>query len=966
VTFKANDGTVDSPIATVAITITPVNDPPVLEPIGSQLLAEGSLFTLQVTASDPENDTLILSVGNLPQDASFVDHGDSTGTFTWTPTLAQTGHYLVLFRVTDTGTPMASADEQVTMTVGDGNQPPVLAPIGAQTGKENQLLTFSLSATDPDASDQLTFSASDVPAGAILTDHGNGHATFTWTPNITQVGNYLMRFTVTDNGVPNASMFADVSITIGDINRPPVLDRIGDQTVQAGTVLLVPITSRDPDQDGLTLSHTTLPAFATFTDHSDGTGILRLAPGQTDAGTYPDVVFMVTDHRTPPLATSATFAIIVRPDNMPPGAVDQQVTTDEDVAAAITLTATDVDGDALTFAIVDPPTQGTLDGTPPQLTYTPAANFRGTERFTFMANDGMVDSNIATVTITVRPVNHPPVAQNQVVVTDEDAAIAITLTATDPDSNALTFAVITGPGHGTLSGTPPDVLYTPAVDLNGTDSFTFTANDGLVESNVATVAITITPVNDAPVAADQRITTTEDTPVAMTLTAADIDGGQPLSFALVQSPAHGTVSGTPPQITYTPTAGFHGTDRLTFKANDGLVDSNFATVFMTITPINHPPVLDPIGALRVREGRPLVVLLTATDPEGDACLITAGNLPPGATLTDHDDCTATFQWTPDFDAAGNYRVLFTVTDTGEPMASDFEDVTITVGNVNRPPVLAPIGAQSTREGEPFSLALTATDPDAGDHLTFNAPRVPAGATLTDHGNGTATFAWLPGFADAGTYRVRFTVTDDGSPTEQDSESVTITVGNVNRPPTLTPIGDQTVRAGDTLRLPITARDPDRNALTLTVNNRPTFAVFVDHGNGTGILTLRPTQGDAGDYPDVTITATDNGTPPLDVQTTFAITVQGLPPTTPRGLKGQVTLLTVSLTWTGAAEATTFQVFRRLQSETEFTALGQTTTRTFVDILPQGTLFAQYFVVAENAFGVSPALAIITVRPTARR
>jgi hypothetical protein len=177
--------------------------------------------------------------------------------------------------------------------------------------------------------------------------------------------------------------------------------------------------------------------------------------------------------------------------NHPPVADQQSVTTNEDTAKAITLTANDGDGDTLTYAIVTSPTHGTLSGTLPNITYTPAANYNGSDSFTFKANDGQVASNIATVSITVNAVNDAPVANSQSVTTNQNTAKAITLNATDVDGDALTYAIVTSPTHGTLSGTLPNVTYTPAANYNGSDSFTFQANDGKVDSNIATVSITV-------------------------------------------------------------------------------------------------------------------------------------------------------------------------------------------------------------------------------------------------------------------------------------------------------------------------------------------------------------------------------------------------------------------------------------------------------------------------------------------
>src|SRR6185437_9159252 len=119
------------------------------------------------------------------------------------------------------------------------------------------------------------------------------------------------------------------------------------------------------------------------------------------------------------------------------------------------------------------PQHGTLTGAAPNVTYTPAANYNGADSFTFKANDGTLDSNIATVTITITAVDDAPVAADQVVATDEDNAKTITLAATDVDTaTALTYSIVVGPTHGTLTGAAPAVTYTPAANYNGADRFT--------------------------------------------------------------------------------------------------------------------------------------------------------------------------------------------------------------------------------------------------------------------------------------------------------------------------------------------------------------------------------------------------------------------------------------------------------------------------------------------------------------
>ena len=216
-------------------------------------------------------------------------------------------------------------------------------------------------------------------------------------------------------------------------------------------------------------------------------------------------------------------SIVGAPVNSPPVASNGSETTDEDAAVAITLAATDADLDSLSYTVLSGPTNGSLSGTAPNLTYTPNGDYNGSDSFTFKANDGTEDSNIATVSLTVNALNDAPVAAAGSDSTNEDAAVAITLVATDIDSTIQSYTVVSGPTNGSLSGTAPNLTYTPTADYNGADSFTFRASDGSLNSNTTTVSLTVNAVNDAPVASNGSATTNEDTAVAVTLAATDID-----------------------------------------------------------------------------------------------------------------------------------------------------------------------------------------------------------------------------------------------------------------------------------------------------------------------------------------------------------------------------------------------------------------------------------------------------------
>jgi hypothetical protein len=198
-------------------------------------------------------------------------------------------------------------------------------------------------------------------------------------------------------------------------------------------------------------------------------------------------------------------------------------------------------------------------------------------------SDGALNSNTATVTITVNAVNDAPVAADKTSSVNEDANKAITLTATDVDGNPLTFSIVTPPLHGTLTGTAPNVTYRGFLNYNGPDTFTYKANDGTADSNIATVTITVNPVNDTPVAQAGSFTTPVNTPYNGQLIASDVDGDA-LTYSITTAPGKGGVVVNPSTgaFTYTPNAGATGSDSFRFRVNDGTTNSSIRIISITI------------------------------------------------------------------------------------------------------------------------------------------------------------------------------------------------------------------------------------------------------------------------------------------------------------------------------------------------------------------------------------------------
>lgn len=291
---------------------------------------------------------------------------------------------------------------------------------------------------------------------------------------------------------------------------------------------------------------------------------------------------------------------------------------------------------------------------------------------------------------------------------------------------------------------------------------------------------------------------------------------------------------------------------------------------------NTAPVLNPIGNRSVNEGTALSFTASATDAEAPLQSITYTldpGAPEGASI---DPLTGVFTWRPtEAQGPGAYPITVRVTDSGSPIMSDFEPITVTVNEVNAAPVLAPIGDKIVAEGTPVTFTASALDLDSPlQTLTYSLdPGAPAGASIDPV---SGQFVWPTSETNGpGVYPVTIRVRDSGSPILEDFETLQITVNELNSTPALNPISDQFVDAGKLLTFTATATDPDRPAQTLT------FALGAGAPSGAsitpaGTFTWSPALSHSPVTNLVSIQVADNGAPPLTNTTQVRIIVIGAP------------------------------------------------------------------------------------------
>ncbi len=829
-TFTVTDGSAGSALATVSISVAAVNDAPVAQP---QTLAATKDTPLPITlvATDADGDTLSYAILDAPT------HGTLAGSppdLVYTPETGYVGSDSITFTASDGTT--QSAPATVSLTIAPFNHPPVAEADGG-TADEDTTVDISVLANDSDP-DGDTLSIESVTAPGFGTATRSGDATYVvYSPSPNYYGPDAFYYTVTDG--KGGTAMARVDITIRAVNDPPIANDQSITTAEDSAVVIT-LTATDADGDALAYAIATSPAHGTLSI----AGSAATYTPATDYSGSDSFTFTAGDAATQ--SPAATVSITVTPANDAPVAESTTVTTAEDTAVAVVLTAVDVDSSSLTYAVVTPPAHGTLSGTAPNLTYTPGADYDGADSLTFTASDGAATSNAATVSLVISPVNDAPVADAKAVATAEDTALAITLTATDVDQDALTYAIAGQPAHGTLTGTAPNVVYTPAADYHGSDSFSFTAGDASTTSPAAIVAITVTAVNDAPVSADKAVTTAEDTPIAIALTATDVDL-DPLSYTIATQPAHGTLSGSAPDLAYTPAANYGGSDSFTFRAADGSAVGNVATVSITVTPVNDAPVAQD-QAVTTAEEAPIVISLVASDLDGDALTFAIAAQPAHGVLS---GAAPNVTYTPAEHYHGADSFTFTASDGAA--ISNVATVAIGITSVNDAPV-AEDQSITTAEDTPVAVALAAHDVD-GDALTLTIVDAPAHGSLEGAPpNLTYTPAGDYNGADTFTFRA-----SDGIATGNVAV-VSITITAVNDMPTVA-ADSYVVDAGATLQIGapgVLANDADVDhdplqavlvATTqngaLSLNADGSFSYLPNAGfDGTDSFTYRATDGTA--------------------------------------------------------------------------------------------------------------------------
>jgi hypothetical protein len=882
------------------------NVPPTINTITNRTIIEGDRLTVTAVGRDADvGQTLRYTFATAAPAGATLD--PVTGVMSWTPAENQAPIVFTFrIKVSDNGTPAMSATNEFVVTVNELNTAPTVQAPAAITRGELQAITATFTAADVDIlqgrtpnTNRLTFSLIDAPAGATINP---STGVFSWTPTEAQgPGSYTIKVQVVDDGVPALAGNAQFTVTITEQNAAPTITAPASQTIAEGASLNVAFVANDVDlpANQLTFGLVNAPPGVVL---DSGTGLISWTPTEAQGPGVYSIQVRVSDNAPVPLFATNTMQVTVTEVNAAPTLavlVDRTVTETTPLSFTAVATDTDLPGQTLTFALDTPPAGASINPTTGAFTWTPT-EAQGPGRYTIVVrvtdNGTPARSDTKSFDVTVNEQNADPVlttpAGQGTQTIPELVAKTIQFTATDPDvpANLITFALQNAPSGASIDAATGLFTWTPT-EAQGPGVYNnirvvATDNGTPARSTTNVINLTVSEASSAPVVSPiENQTVAELTKLTLPIVATDTDlPAQTLTFSLTAAPPGAAIDSTTGVLTWTPTeAQGPGQFNITVRVTESGTAALFATrtFSMAVTEANVAPTFVPPATVNATEMTPLTARFIATDPD-----IVTGQTPSTNRLTyalldapagmTIDSQTGALTWTPtEAQGPATYQVRASVTDDGIPELSSTATMTINVLEANRTPAMSVPVPQTVAELTTLRTNYFVSDADLpANKLSFVLISAPPGVQLNPT-NGAVT--WTPTEAQGpGTYSITAAVIDDGSPARSATNTISVSVTEVNTKPVFSGIPDFTLAVGSTINFIASATDSDIPAQTLvySMDSGPAGASI---NSATGNFVWTPTLAQGGQQFTIVLRAAESGPGGLFDTRTFKITVTGASP-----------------------------------------------------------------------------------------
>ncbi|EPI4820968.1 tandem-95 repeat protein, partial [Vibrio alginolyticus] len=872
ITYTITDGALTDQ-ATVNVTVNAVNDTPVVESsIADQALAE------DFTPYSIDLNTAFSDVDNVDGELSFSVSGNSNvlvsienGIATISPTADWNGSEILTFTATD------PSGESVSQTVNFTVTPVADIVADKATVVEDTPTIIKVLGNDTFEGDDKVVSLDTNHGPANGTVSVNLDGSVTYTPNDNYHGTDSFTYIVTSGGVSESTT---VNVDVTPVNDAPVATN-DTATTQEDTAVTIDVLPNDTDIDGDTLriDSASVPSDQGSVEIIDGK--LVFTPAENFHGDA-EITYTITDGA---LTDQATVNVTVNAVNDTP--VVESNIADQTLAEDFTPYSIDlntafsdvdnVDGE-LTFSVSGNSNiqVAIVNGI---ATFTPTADWNGSEALTFTATDPSGESVSQTVNFTVAPVADI-VADKATVVEDTPTIIKVLGNDTfEGDDKVVSLDTNNGPANGTVSVNPDgSVTYTPNDNFHGTDSFTYIVTSGGV-SESTTVNVDVTPVNDAPVAKDDTAVTDEDTPVTIDVLPNDTDiDGEALRIDSASVPSdQGTVEIVDGKLVFTPAENFHGDAEITYTVTDGALTDQ-ATVNVTVNAVNDTPVVESNIADQTlaEDFTPYTIDLNTAfsdvdNVDSELTFSVSGNSNVNVSI---ENGIATISPTADWN--GSEALTFTATDpSGESVSQTVNFTVAPVADivadkatvVEDTPTIIKVLGNDTFEGNDKVVSLDSNNGPANGTVSVN-PDGSVTYTPNDNYHGTDSFTYIVtsgGVSEFTTVNVDVTpvndapVANDDAATTQEDTAVTIDV-----------LPNDTDIDGDTLSIQ-SASVPEAQGTVEIVDGKLVFTP-AENFHGDAEITYTVTDGSLTDQAKVAVTVNPvNDAPTIKVDAVESIT-----------------------------------------------------------------------------------------------
>jgi outer membrane protein OmpA-like peptidoglycan-associated protein len=742
---------------------TNVDDTPVAVDDTTSVAEDGSAIVTVLGNDTGILDTpLTVTITTPPQHGTATVNPDNT--ITYTPDANYNGPDAFTYTVRDADNDSDLGAVAVTVTSVDDT--PAAVDDTVSLAEDGNVLVDVL-ANDTNLVDlPVAVTAVSAPAsGTAVIDSGQVR----YTPAANYHGPDSFTYTITDGNGSTAT--ATVTVTVTSVDDAPTAVDDTVSLAEDGDVL-VDVLANDTNLVDLPVAITAVSAPAHGTAVIVGAQV-RYTPAANYHG--PDsFTYTITDGNGS-VATATVTVTVTSVDDIPV-ASDDTATVDEDSNVSVPVLANDTNlvDLPITITAVSVPAHGTAVIVGDSVTYTPAADYSGPDSFTYTITDGNGSAATATVTITVTGVDDVPVAVDDTATVDED--LAVTTAVLDNDTGLgdgpLVVTIAVPPAHGTAVVDAPagTITYTPAPDYHGPDTYSYTVTDADGDPATAVVAMTVTSVDDVPLAVADVAPVVEDTETPIDVLGNDTGlGDGPITVTITTPPAHGTVVVNGDNtVTYTPDPDYVGPDTFSYTVTDGDNQSSTAAVAVTVSDVDDVPTAADDTATVVEDVATLIDLLGNDTGLGDGPIVVSVPTPPAhGTLTLEADNTVTY--TPDPEYSGPDSFEYTVTDNDGQTST--ATVSITVTGVDDAPD-ASDDAATVAEDTATPIDVLANDTGLGDGpIAVTITAQPAHGTVVVNPDNTVTYTPDPDYHGPDSFE--YTVTDGDGQTATGAVAVTV-------------------------------------------------------------------------------------------------------------------------------------------------------------------------------------------------